>query len=76
VINQNKARSIEVNGRCCHVIYLTNLWRAHSTQLIKCARNVFGIPCREKRGNLWRIKVELTKKRESSASDRYFYALF
>ncbi len=25
VIGQNVARSIEVNGRCCHVIYLTNL---------------------------------------------------
>jgi hypothetical protein len=25
VISQNIARSIEVNGRCCHVIYLTNL---------------------------------------------------
>jgi hypothetical protein len=25
VISQNNARSIEVNGRCCHVIYVSNL---------------------------------------------------
>jgi hypothetical protein len=30
VIIQNYARSIEVNGRCCHVIYLPNLWRVPS----------------------------------------------
>jgi hypothetical protein len=62
VISQNNARSIEVNGRCCHVIYVSNLWRVPSTQLHNCARNIFGVPCREKRGNLWRIKVELTKQ--------------
>jgi hypothetical protein len=62
VISQNNARSIEVNGHCCHVIYLSNLWRVPSTQLIKCPRNFFGIPRREKSGNLWRIKVELTKQ--------------
>ncbi len=53
VISQNYVRSIQVNGRCCHVIYFTNLWRVPSTQLIKSARNCFGIRCREKSGNLW-----------------------
>jgi hypothetical protein len=50
VISQNYVRSNELNRRCCHVIYFTNLWR---DQLIKSARNFFGIPCREKSGNLW-----------------------
>jgi hypothetical protein len=53
VFSQNYVRSIQGNRRFCRVIYFTNLWRVPSTQLIKSARNVFGIPCREKSGNLW-----------------------
>ncbi len=52
------------------LFYFTNLWLVPSTQLIKSARNLFGIPWREKSGNLWRIKVELTKHRESSPRDQ------
>jgi hypothetical protein len=53
VISQNYVRSIQVNARCCHVIYSTNLWRVPSTQLIESASNFFGIPCRERSGNFW-----------------------
>ncbi len=49
----------------------TSLWLVPSTQLIKSARTFFGIPWRGKSGNLWRIKVELTKHGESSPRDQY-----
>ncbi len=43
-------------------------------------RNVFGIPCKEKSGNLWRIKVELTKHTESFRrellGDQYFQCFY
>jgi hypothetical protein len=43
-------------------------------------RNVFGITCKEKRRNLWRLKVELTKHRESFPrellGDQYFQCFY
>jgi hypothetical protein len=76
VFSQNHVRSIEVNRRCCHVIYFTNFWRAPSTQLIKSAGNFFGIPVGKRVETSDRIKVELTKHRESCPRDQYFNVLF
>jgi len=42
--------------------------------------NFFAIPCKEKSGNLWRIKVELTKHTESFRrellGDQYFQCFY
>jgi len=46
---------------------------------IEDTKNIFGLSCRQKSGNLWQIKVELTKHRESSPQKscyQYFNVFF